>query len=58
MPNDLEDEYIRMLLQSRIQMIDPYMMPDDVINDVLEACYPLYQHLKQREIANAASQKL
>ena len=58
MTDELKYTYLEMLFQSRLQMIDPYMLPSDVNSDILESCWPIYVELNQRESANASSQKL
>lgn len=50
---DEKNEYIRLLLKSRLAIIDPFIMTDDEINTILESCWPLYEHLNQKENIDA-----
>jgi len=55
MYNNIPDRYIKMLLQSRLNIIEPMLMDSDEINEILESCLPLYEHLSQKEIENEKS---
>ena len=53
MTQEEKDLYIMMLIQSRLNIIEPFIMNPDEINEILESCLPLYEYLNQKDIANA-----